>query len=74
MGEAIILTGRVFGRLTVLDLADKTFHGEIRWRCRCACGRIIEVRGDALRRSRQKSCGCLRGELARDRMLARRKG
>ena len=54
------LTGRRFGRLTVIGLADTKLSGQYAWRCRCDCGNEIIVRGSTLRSGRTKSCGCLR--------------
>jgi hypothetical protein len=61
------LTGRVFGRLTVLGRgADRpTPNGlrEIRWRCLCVCGGTTEAIKANLTHGRTQSCGCLRQEL-----------
>ena len=61
----IDLSGRIFGRLTVVsrDSADK--HGKPKWRCLCECGAVISALGHSLKRGRVKSCGCLRRESAR---------
>ena len=59
----IDLTGKVFGRLTVIKRADcETRKLKPRWICRCSCGRITEVTGERLRRGQTKSCGCLQRE------------
>jgi hypothetical protein len=39
----IDLTGKRFGRLTVVGIYDRTPNGCIRWRCRCDCGNEIPV-------------------------------
>lgn len=59
----IDLTGQVFGKLKVLELAEKK-NGNIMWRCQCECGNIIETRGTDLRYRKFRSCGCVesRGE------------
>ena len=58
----IDLTGKRFGRLTVL-----TKHGHagsyVTWLCVCDCGSEIVVRGTSLRRGITKSCGCLKKEI-----------
>lgn len=54
------LTGRVFGKLTVLGPAG-TVKGNSMWRCRCECGKETVVRGSGLRTGNTRSCGCLRG-------------
>lgn len=47
------LTGKVFGRITVLSYA-----GVRKWNCKCACGRLRTVRGDHLRAGITQGCGC----------------
>ena len=62
----IDLTGQRFGRLTVLEKVnynDTPQKCEAKWRCKCDCGNIIEVRGTSLRKGTTKSCGCLHSEL-----------
>ena len=53
------LTGRRFGRLTVLGYAGKR-HGVIMWACRCDCGRRGVHAGKYMVSGRERSCGCLR--------------
>ena len=59
------LSGEVYGRLTVLSMAERGKHGQARCLCRCVCG--VEKTTDAgpLRRGVVVSCGCLRNERAR---------
>lgn len=59
------LTGQTFGRWTVIERASKNAAGDIRWLCRCECGRRATVTGRALRLGRSKSCGCLRVDTSR---------
>lgn len=61
------LTGKKFGRLTVLEQAEdyvnpsnKKRHA--RWRCRCECGNKTIVTGSQLKSGKTKSCGCLNRE------------
>jgi len=64
VGKLIDLTGRKFGRLTVLALAGRAKDGDLLWRCACDCGnKNKSVRGKNLRRGTSKSCGCIRNEL-----------
>jgi len=51
------LAGKKFGRLTAISCFTRTY-----WTCRCKCGRVIDVRSDALQR--QTSCGCERNRTA----------
>ena len=68
-GRIINLTGRRFGRLLVSERGDGLSTEEARWRCRCDCGRITEVRSSTLRHGTTRSCGCLARELARARAV-----
>jgi hypothetical protein len=57
----IDLTGKRFGRLTVLHIAkERGNHSEIRWDCICDCGNLHTASGESLRGGKSKSCGCLR--------------
>lgn len=63
------LTGRVFGRLTVLEQVEDyvTPKGNRynRWLCECSCEEhnLIEVNGGSLKSGNTSSCGCLEREL-----------
>lgn len=70
--RTIDLTGKVFGRLTVLEQAG-TKHREILWLCKCSCGNTHTVVSSTLRNGVAKSCGCLRRELGRKLGKASRK-
>ena len=63
------LTGQMFGRLTVLEVAGRNREGSTLWRCRCACGVETIVVSRNLASGNSKSCGCLRLELARAQTL-----
>jgi hypothetical protein len=54
------LTGKKFGRLTVLRRVESR-NGQSRWLCRCSCTDATEVIAYAgnLRRGSARSCGCL---------------
>lgn len=56
------LTGRVFGRLTVIERAGLDARGNIIWNCECTCGKIATVTSGNLRHNRTKSCGCLKNK------------
>ncbi len=62
MGKLIDLTGRRFGRLTVVGRGGLEMNGAIRWVCKCDCGQGVSVRGEALRKGITQSCGCLHSE------------
>lgn len=59
------LTGKVFGRLTVIkqdeDYIDKKNRHYAQWLCQCSCEEhnTIVVRGSTLKHGSVRSCGCL---------------
>jgi len=57
--KGINLTGKVFGRLTVLNEAGRDKFGNVRWECECICGGKNIVSTTYLRRKLIRSCGCL---------------
>lgn len=61
MPAAKQLTGRVFGRLTVVE-RFRSRNGRVTWMCRCECGRLHEAVSHALTSGHTKSCGCWRDE------------
>ena len=61
--ELIDLTGKKFGRWTVLAKSP-TIRGSTRWKCRCDCGKVKPaVLYTSLVRGSSRSCGCLRREM-----------
>lgn len=60
------LTGKIFGRLTVLDFSHKGSSGKSIWRAKCACGQERLVRGNCLTSGNTTSCGCEQKRLARE--------
>ena len=57
-GALIDLTGKKFGKLTVIEKDIKRSHGSVFWICQCDCGTIKSINGACLRRGDTKSCGC----------------
>lgn len=57
------LTGKKFGRLTVLEKISKLGDSSVLYRCKCTCGNECTVYGQNLRRGDTRSCGCLKKEL-----------
>ena len=53
------LTGRRFGKLTVISL-DRKDNKNYFWMCACDCGKKSVVRGRNLKSGKTRSCGCLR--------------
>lgn len=60
------LTGRIFGRLKVIErdedyISPNGYH-LIRWKCVCECGNEVCVLASDLRNGDTKSCGCYKKE------------
>lgn len=62
------ITGRRFGRLTVIKRVENDKLGNAQWLCACDCGNKTIARGVALRQGKTKSCGCLLSETSSERM------
>lgn len=63
MSDKVDMTGRVIGRLLVIEECGRNARGRALWRCRCECGNEIIVRGDNLRSEHPTtSCGCYKRE------------
>ena len=69
MAKLIDLTGKQFGRLTVIkrDITKKA--NEAYWICQCECGTVKSVIGSDLRKGKTKSCGCLQKEIASEKRI-----
>lgn len=57
----IDLTGKRFGRLTVIELFDRK-NGLVRWKCKCDCGNETVAFANNLKRGHTTSCGCFGNE------------
>lgn len=67
MSKSFDLTGQRFGKLVALKpTGEKYKDGSAIWLCRCDCKKECMVVSYALRRGSTQSCGCLRGEIARE--------
>ena len=66
MRQKIPMINKKFGLLTVLEETNKKASGNIIYKCQCECGNIVEVNGAFLRSGKTKSCGCLRGIVAKE--------
>lgn len=64
MGKFIDLTGKKFGRLSVIK---RTFNknNNVCWLCLCDCGNYTVVRSCALIQGITKSCSCLHKEIVK---------
>jgi hypothetical protein len=67
--KTIDMVGQQFGRWLVLEEAGRR-NGKRLYRCECQCPQrtIRVVQGDHLRQGLSRSCGCLKRELAAERM------
>ena len=59
MGRRVDLTGKIFGRLTVLSFSHVNSNSKREWSCQCSCGNIKAVSGYCLTSGKTKSCGCI---------------
>lgn len=65
MGVFIDLTGKRFGRWTVIKKTLTTGNGMkpcVHWECLCDCGETREVMASSLRSGVSQSCGCFQRE------------
>ena len=62
-----------FGRLVVIEFDEAGSITQPTWICRCDCGSTKSISYEQLRRGTQ-SCGCLRTEINRERMLGNKLG
>jgi hypothetical protein len=72
MGRTIDLTGKRFGRLTVLG-RDENRIGDPRYLCVCSCPRKTRkvILGYSLTTGKTRSCGCIRKEQIAERSTKR---
>ena len=66
MGKFIDLTGKRFGRLTVLHRAENR-NKKTYWHCLCDCGNEKDIAARHLSGGSINSCGCLNSEMASER-------
>jgi hypothetical protein len=68
MSQRIEIKDKKFGRLLVLERADNNKYHQAQWKCRCDCGNEKVVPSRELRSGHSKSCGCLKIEMATERI------
>ena len=61
-GRGADITGMTFHALTALYATAQRQDGSVVWRCRCACGREVDVSYNRLLYSDVRSCGCRKRE------------
>ena len=57
------LSGKIFGRVSVLQLVGKDNSNKTLWKCVCDCGIVKVIRGSDLVSGKIKSCGCFNVEI-----------
>lgn len=60
------LSGKKFGRLTVIKYDHSDKNGNACFECVCDCGNHCVVRGTQLVHKTTRSCGCLQKEKAKE--------
>lgn len=64
MPKVIDLTGKKFGKLTVIGKDKPHYtsggHKQVKWLCKCECGNVVSVTSANLRNGNTTSCGCNR--------------
>lgn len=77
------LTGKMFGRWTVLEQAPTRYSKSgktrsIMWKCKCVCGTVKNIGARALKTGMSTSCGCYQkeqvSEAVTDNLIGRRFG
>ena len=69
MSKVIDLTGKKFGKLTVVKRAKSKKNCTFAvWLCSCDCGNTCEVRSPDLRSGNTTSCGCIKRRLSAQRL------
>lgn len=63
------ITGKTYGRLTVLSKAKTSSSRKVLWNCQCECTNTCVAWGSDLRLGKQTSCGCFLREVVATRNL-----
>ncbi len=64
MGKFVDISGRRYGRLTVIGLVPDVRKNSHRvWLCKCDCGNTVETIRNRLEKGYTRSCGCLQKEI-----------
>ena len=66
MGKTKDLTGQRFGSLVAIELANKPPMKNAIWKCRCDCGKYVNIYAQNLIKGKSKSCGCNRAKYVSD--------
>ena len=68
--ELIDISGKKYGKLTVISFHHIGNRRRSYWLCECECGNRVVLRKDsfAYKSSKQKSCGCLHRKNSKERI------
>jgi hypothetical protein len=70
MPKFVDLSNQKYGRWTVIKRVGTKTGGAL-WLCKCDCGNMGEVRSNALRAGKSKSCGCYNKDVHREMCIER---
>jgi len=62
MSQKQIYSGMRTKMLTVIKESGRNKNRCILWKCRCDCGKVVDITATALRQG-QQSCGCMQGSV-----------
>ncbi len=63
--NALNLRNKTFGYLTAIEPTQKRYRQEVIWKCRCKCGKEVEVIANCLTSGNTSSCGCINVDVLR---------
>lgn len=67
--QPTVKAGERYGRLIALEPTEKRSNKSIVWKCKCDCGKIFEARATSLQSGHVNSCGCIKVEADKVKML-----
>jgi hypothetical protein len=67
--KLVDISGRTYGRLTVIQRSEQHAPKDVFWDCQCVCGARVITTGRKLRNRNTSSCGCLKREALIERNL-----
>lgn len=70
MGATKEYVGKEFGLLTITEVLPRDENRHVRVRCRCQCGRSIDMLLQGLTRGTRTDCGCVRMGMSMDKIHA----
>jgi len=58
MAPRIDLTGKKFGKLTVIEFSHRNIHKQSMWKCQCDCGTVAVMSGNSLKNGTLSCFNC----------------